>query len=248
LDWNTVIDKNKGKIKNNKISWTKDEIPALGDLTPNTEGTIDFSIKVKNPGEIDPTKNYQVKSYARFTVGTSASSENSEDSKSNEITNKINSDLNIKERVMYFNDDNIAVGYGPLPPKVGEATGYKVYWNLTNNLNELNNLEIVTTLPSYVNWDNKNRTDLGTINYDSSTRKVTWHIGRLSITNTRAEAEFNITITPTSNDKGKIMVLLPGTTVVADDNATGSKINKTNQPKTTKIEDDQAINDDGIIR
>ncbi|KKQ60935.1 MAG: hypothetical protein US81_C0011G0002 [Parcubacteria group bacterium GW2011_GWE2_38_18] len=247
LDWKSLDDKNSGVKKNDAIIWTKAEIPGLATITPNTSGSIDFSIKVSPAGEIDPTKKHQVKSYAAFNVGN-LKTENKLENRSNEIIGKINSDLSVKEQVKYFNDDNIAVGSGPLPPKVGETTSYKVYWDLSNNLNELTNLKIESTLPQNVNWDNRNQTDLGTIQYDQTSRKITWNIGRLPITVYKAAAEFNISVTPTEEDRNKIMILLSGTTIYANDNSTNSEIKKVNKAKTTKLEDDQIFSEDGRIQ
>ncbi|KKR33268.1 MAG: hypothetical protein UT64_C0011G0001 [Candidatus Falkowbacteria bacterium GW2011_GWF2_39_8] len=210
LDWKSLDDKNSGVIKNDAIIWTKAEIPGLATITPNTTGSIDFSIKVSPLGEIDPNKKHQVKSYATFSVGN-IKNENKLENRSNEIIGKINSDLSVKEQIKYFNDDNIAVGSGPLPPKVGETTSFKVYWDLSNNLNELTDLKIESVLPQNVSWQNKNQTDLGTIQYDQASRKITWNIGRLPITVYKATAEFDISVTPTEEDRNKIMILLSGT-------------------------------------
>ncbi|MEI7498506.1 MAG: hypothetical protein WCK11_04480 [Candidatus Falkowbacteria bacterium] len=247
VDWPTLDDKNQGVVDNGKITWNKDSIPALADIAPGTSGSIDFVVNVMSAKEIDPSRNYQVKSYARFTIGTSTAPTNDDD-KSNVITNKINSDLKLSEEVRYYNDDNIAVGYGPIPPKVGQTTSYKVYWHLSNNLNELNGVKIETTLPSYVNWDAKNRADVGTIQFDAATRKVIWTIGRLPITVYKAEAEFNINITPVADDQNKVLVLLPGSTIEGVDVATNSQIKKTLNGKTTKLVDDAMITDDGLIQ
>jgi len=258
LDWTTLVDKNNGRVKGNTISWSKEEIPALETLAKDDEGTIDFSIKVVPLAEIDLSKDYQVKSYVQYSVGDKEMDESlldnkqlpekdEEDMRSNTIINKINSDLKLNEQVRYFNDDNIAVGTGPLPPKVGETTSYKIYWVLTNNLHELNNLQVIVNLPNYVSWDNKNRASVGTVYYDSNNHQVIWQIGRLPITVYQASAEFNISITPNEADKNKIMVLLPGTTVEAIDNETKSSISKTTKAKTTKLEDDEIAESDGRV-
>lgn len=249
VDWATLADPSKGKRGANTVSWSKAEIPALENLAPESEGTIDFSIKVKPAGEIDPSKTYQVKSYAQFSVGSLATTtdEGKEDTRSNTIINKINSDLSLDEQVRYYNDDNLAVGSGPFPPKVGETTSYKIYWTLTNNLNELSDLRIETVLPAGVGWDEKNRTALGNLSYDAGSNKVVWDIGRLPITAYRSEAEFNLKITPAAADKNKIMVLLSGTTIRATDNVTKSPILKTNKAKTTKLEDDPVVSGDGRV-
>ena len=245
LDWQTLNSQNNGNINGNTISWSKQELPALVELPSGAEGVIDFSIKLKTQAEIDLSKFYQVKSYVQYSIeGKSAST----DSQSNAVINKINSDLNLSEQIRYFNDDNIAVGSGPLPPKVGQITSLKVYWSIDNNLHELNNLQISVTLPANVKWDNKNRASVGSLNYDGQTNQVVWQIGRLPISVYKADAEFNISISPGESDRNKIMILLPGTNISALDNETGTQINKTLKTKTTKLEDDDMASSDGIIQ
>lgn len=248
LDWSSLKDENKGKVSENTIAWSKNEIKKLESLKPGEEGTIDFSIKALAPEKVDllPGGKYQVESYAQFSIENIKPKEN-EDTKSNTILNKINSDLNLIEQVRYYNDDNIAVGSGPLPPKVGETTSFKVYWNLSNNLHEIDNLRLKAVLPAYVNWDNKNRSTLGAIYYNDSSREVVWDIGRLPVSVYSAEAEFNISITPTAGDANKVLVLLPGTKTEALDTDTGSRIDKVSRAKTTKLEDDEIAQSDGRV-
>ena len=277
LDWTTLADKYNGKAEGEtstsrlqtSISWSKEEIPLLETLAKGSEGTIDFSIKAAPLSEIDASKDYQVKSYVQYSIGgldeteepssasadakaladkeATAGKEAREDMRSNTIVNKINSDLRLDEQVRYFNDDNMAVGSGPHPPKVGETTSYKIYWVLSNNLHELNNLQVQVDLPHYVKWGNKNRASVGNLQYNSESHKVIWQIGRLPATVYRADAEFNITITPEQDDKNKIMVLLPGTIIQAIDSETKAAINKAGKAKTTKLEDDEVVEGDGRV-
>ena len=253
LDWSTLDDKNKGKVMGNTISWSKEEIPQLASTTKGTEGTIDFSLKVLpinkvrlENGKFDLTKKYEVQSYIQFTVGNKTMG-NRDDMKSNIIVSKVNSDLKLDEQVRYFNSDNIAVGSGPLPPKVGEITSYRVYWKLTNNLHELNNLKVESILPQYVQWTGGNTTAVGSVNYDETTRKVTWDIGRLPNDVYEVAAEFSISINPVEDDKDKILVLLPSASGQAVDSVTGAEIKIESKPKTTKLEDDEIANSDGRV-
>ncbi|MFH1583245.1 MAG: hypothetical protein ABIB72_02915 [Candidatus Falkowbacteria bacterium] len=245
LDWKTLSNQNNGKVSDNTISWSKQEILALAELPSGVEGVIDFSLKLKTQAEIDLSKSYQAKSYAQYSLeGKSVSTDN----QSNIIINKINSDLKLSEQVRYFNDDNIAVGSGPLPPKVGQATSLKVYWVINNNLHELNDLRISVTLPANVAWDNKNRASVGSLEYDSQTNQVVWRVGRLPISVFKADAEFNLSVSPGQADRNKIMIILAGTNVTAIDSETGMQINKTLKAKTTKLEDDNMASGDGIIQ
>lgn len=251
LDWSSLNMKVKGQVKDNTIIWTKNEIPALASVEKHQEGTIDFSINVASSTSVEGGKKYQVDSYAQFIVGQVAEGQTvSKDNHSNEIINTINSDLKLEELVRYFNEDNITVGNGPLPLKVGERTSFKVNWSVLNNLHELSNLKIEVSLPAYVEWDEKNRTNVGTVSYDAVNRKVVWDVGRLPLTVFRADAEFNIAVTPTADDVGKIMVLLPGAKVSATDTETGENIEKIIGAKTSQLEDDPIAQqtNDGVVR
>jgi len=254
LDWVSLDDQKHGNVSDNSISWSKEEIPDLESLTKNDEGIINFSIKVvQAEAEIDPSKDYQVKSYIQYSIGelvvdgAEEDKEIREDRRSNTIINKINSDLQLNEQVRYFNDDNIAVGSGPQPPKIGETTSYKVYWVITNNLHELNDLLVSAELPHYVKWEDKNRASVGNFEYNEQSHKITWQIGRLPLSVYKADAEFNISITPEEADKNKIIVLMPGTIIQAIDAETKAAINMSGKAKTTKLDDDSIVNDDGRV-
>ncbi len=249
LDWTTLNEKLKATEKGNTIIWDKTNIKNLAELEPNKEGVIDFSINVTKAGVINPDNEYNIKSFAQFNINNDEDQNEDEDedeknnnnnnNKSNTITNEINSDLKLIEQIKYFNDDNFTVGNGPLPPQVGKKTSFKIYWEITNNLHELENTKVETILPKYILWDNKNKTNTGRIKYNNDTRKVVWDIGRLPIEIFKADAQFNISVTPEKNDKNKIMILIPESKVSAIDSRTKAKIEKTTETKTTKLEDDE---------
>ncbi len=250
LDWSSLDDKLGGQRRGNTIIWTKEELPALAEISQHDEGTIDFSIKVAAVDKIEPGKNYEIKSYTQFSVGGRATSTTSEDNRSNIIINKINSDLNLNEEVRYFNDDNITVGNGPLPLRVGEKTSFKVYWTVTNTLHELEEVKVAASLPPYVSWDDKSRATVGNIYYDAENHRVIWDIGRMPLSLFRADAEFNIGVVPTTDDVGKIIVLKPGSRLTAKDTVTDAEITRITDAKTSKLEDDSIAqqNNDGVVR
>lgn len=247
LDWAGLDDPAKGKKGNNTLSWSKAELPALEALGRNEEGAIDFSINVAEKKAVDPRKTYTVKSYAQYSVGNKDDFSGGLDNRSNTITNKINSDLELFEQARYFSEDNIPVGTGPHPPKVGEDTTYKIYWRLENTLNELTDVSVAVKLPAYAAWDGKNRASTGSVSYDAQTREVSWTVGRLPLTASVADAEFSLKITPAEEDRNKIMVLLPGSTVKAADSETKALLSRTTKAKTTRLDDDDIAQGDGIV-
>lgn len=257
VDWTTLQDKNKGREKGNTITWTSDELTALKDIDVNESGSIDFSVDVLPFSESDLSKDFQIKAFAQYNinnsgddVGSSSASIGAQDNRSNTITSLINSDFSFKEEARYFDEDNLPVGNGPLPPKVGEKTSFKIYWAINNNLHDLNEVSVETVLPMGVEWDSHNRTSVGTLSYDESNRKVYWQIGRLPITVFRADAEFNISITPSEENRNKIMVLLVNSKTSAVDAKTGSSLEKVVKGQTTKLDSDDIANmsSDGLVR
>jgi len=250
LNWNTVKDKHNGQKKKGIITWTKNEVPELANLEANKEGTIDFTINVSNFSTNDLGKNFAVKSYAQFSIGNSDELKGGSDNKSNEINSKINSDLGFKEQIRYFDEDNVPVGDGPLPPQVGQKTSLKVYWKITNDLHELNNLQVEYPLPPSVSFDERAQATVGSINYDSANNKVVWVIGRLPLTVYSASAEFNIAVNPSDSNRNKIMVIGSGSTISALDIETQETITQTSRVQTTKLDDDDiaGLNNDGRVQ
>ncbi len=249
LDWSSLDDQNDGEVNRGTITWTKENIPALGELETGEEGFIDFSINVVDkPSQIFPEKNYSIESYAQYRVGsTSAESVFSEKTKSNTIVNKISSDLSFTEQVRYFNDDNISVGSGPIPPKIGQKTDYKIYWEISNNMHELSNVKVSLKLPSYVSFEERSIASIGSVVFSEETNTVEWTLGAMPINIQRASAEFAISVTPGTEDLNKIMILSSGAEITAFDNEANIDLSSSSGAKTTRLEDDSIANSDGIV-
>lgn len=240
LDWTNITDKAQGVLGDSTIIWTKEQIPSLVSLDPGEEGQIDFTIPVRAYNDSDLGKSFAITSYAQFNINNRQGGLN--DSKSNSIITKINSDLKLSEKILYFDANNIPVGSGPLPPKVGQKTAVKVYWQINNNLHELNDTRVVTKLPDYVSFDGKNKATVGDLSFDDNTHSVIWNIGNLPVSTYQAQAEFNISVTPDDSWYNKIMVLLSDSKASAVDSDTKSILEKMSTPKTTKLEDDSIAN------
>lgn len=248
INWNSLSDTNKGTVQNKTIIWTKNEIPALAEIKPGANGGIDFSLNLLPFRDGDLGKNMSVVSYGQYSINNKLIK--GQDNKSNAVTSKINSDLTLGEQIRYFNEDNLPVGSGALPPTAGVKTSFKVYWTVRNNLHELTDARAIFTLPPYVTWENGNTTNVGNLYFDKASRQIIWEIGRLPLSVYRADAEFSISITPTDADRNKILILSPGSTVSAMDTETKDTIIKKIGSKTTKLEDDDiaSLNNSGIVQ
>jgi hypothetical protein len=126
-------------------------------------------------------------------------------------------------------------------------TTYKVYWEVENNIHELEELVVKTKLPDYIYWNEKDQSSVGSVKYNSDTREVVWEIGRLPVSVHKVDAEFSIGLVPTEEDKNKIMILLPGSEISAIDKETGEEVDEISRAQTTKLEHDNIASGDGMV-
>lgn len=249
VDWNSLKDPSGGAVSGNAIVWSKEELPALAELAPGDSGEIDFSLQLNPFSPSQMSSNQNVTSYAQYSLDNKPDL-NSEDNKSNTVVNPLNSDFSLNEKILYFNENNIPVGAGPLPPQVGQTTKFRVLWTVKNNMHDLNQVKVTSVLPPGVNWADSGDTNVGSISYNSSNRTVTWNIGLLPLSVYRADAEFSISLTPASGDRGKIMVLSSGAVASAQDSVTKAQLRRQSSPKTTRLEDDSiaALSNNGQVQ
>ncbi len=193
-------------------------------------------------------KDFEIKSSASVKIGKIGEETKEETITSNEINFKVNSDLFFETAARYFNDDNIAVGTGPLPPEVGKTTTYRIFWKVANSLHELENLKVSTVLPENIIWSNKSEIDAGEIKFDEATREVSWALNRIPLDIKELGVNFEITVTPAEADRGNLMTLISGSTLQVTDKSTGGAISKTGGALTTNLDGDPMAEGKGIVR
>lgn len=237
VQWSSLRDPAGGTVSSNAIVWTKEQVPALAELSPGSSGEISFSLKLKDFNTSNLGQEAVLTSYAQY--GLNNQSQANEDNKSNTIKSQLNSDLSLSEKILYFNEDNMPVGSGPLPPRVGETTKVRVFWTVKNNLHDLDNTQVTLDLPAGIEWSAGGSTNVGSISYSQDDRRITWRLGYLPLSVYRADAEFNLSLTPGESDLDKILVISPGSVVTATDAVTKSELRRKTQAKTTKLEDDE---------
>lgn len=254
IDLNSLVDKNKGKLSRKTISWSYSEIPDLREIGPGQGGEIKFSLNASDAKRIAYSQKKEIKSYAQFSIGNiedfKDSADHLSDNRSNVIVNRLNSDLSIKEQVLYFDEDNIPVGSGPLPPVVGEKSTFRYYWTLKNTLHELRDLRVDLDLPDYVIWGDNYNVSAGNLDFDYENNRVTFNISRWPLGVDQVDINFDVSIIPSESEYNKIIILSSGSKLEATDVETNAVIYKETDVKTSKLEDDSiaAYNNDGRVR
>jgi len=184
----TKVSSGQFKKGDHTIVWDWRTVPKLKFLSRGEEGKVEFWIDLKD----DWSNNATLKSSILI-------SEIKE-----EFETKVNSNLKITQRADY--NDEVFGNSGPNPPEVGQPTTYTVMWNVSNSLNDVNNVRVRATLPSNVSLTGKIFPDSESSKfaYDSGSREIIWMLGNLEKENSPSIA-FQVTLTPSSSGVATII-------------------------------------------
>ncbi|MDD5567292.1 MAG: hypothetical protein PHH01_03810 [Patescibacteria group bacterium] len=135
-------------------------------------------------------------------------------------------ELEFAAEAHYYGSSGAQFGYGPLPPKVGQTTGYRIFWVIRNNNQEYSNLVIKAVLPEAIDWGGNSTVSFGqNISYDKASRIISWTVGTLPANETTISASFELALKPNQTDIGKYVTLLGESTL-------SGSYNKENVTKT----------------
>lgn len=241
IDWDKA-EISGGKRNENSITWNKSSLNSLSFLKPKDAGVIDFTLPALVNASVD---HFTIK--LTTAIGSVGDTNSARTIDSTPIIISINSNVTLKTESRYFTEEGQPVGSGPLPPKVGQTTTYRVYWNISNSLHDLSTIKISATLPSGITWIEKKLTDIGDITFNSTTKTVTWNVAKLPSSIQKAGAWFDVSINPTSKDIGKFITLTNATSFTAKDLITKQDLANSVSNVTTELPNDAFANGKGTV-
>lgn len=247
IDWDTLVDEKNGKRDGNRIRWTRRVIPGLRELAPGAEGVIDLVVGLRDKPFTLDSRDYRIALSVESTVGAIGGKKVNRTVASSPLVFPLNSDAAFAAVARYYNDDEIPVGTGPLPPKVGEATTFRIFWKVANSLHELKNLRISAALPDGVNWTNKMNVSAGEITYDPVGRNVIWTLNRMPDTVPSVTADFEVSVIPSVSQVGAVLPLLGQTTLDADDSVAQSHLTRSAPAADSSLEGDPIAEGRGTV-
>lgn len=247
LQWNLLVDKAGGVRDGNRVTWTKKQVPSLGKIDPDDSGILDFSVPFMAAPKSGSVAEYSVSTYVEATIGTIDTVESERTAKTAPVIAKTVSNADLKAEVRYFNEDGIPVGTGPLPPKVGEATTYRVTATIANSLHDLNDLKLSAKLPPNVRWTGYSSVDAGDLRFDAGSGKMLWTLNWMPVAIKSLKVSFDISITPGEEDRGKFPTLVDGFIFEATDKANGFPLLLSSSPISTATEADAQAGGQGRV-
>ncbi|MEK7545996.1 MAG: hypothetical protein AAB554_02865 [Patescibacteria group bacterium] len=249
LDWVSLKDDLAGVRKDSTIVWTKKEIPALVSLAPGDKGEINFSVQIiRKPLSQGDKADYVVHAAASAKIAKAGNVSGARQVDAVPMDIRLLSNASFNAYGRYYSSDGVPLGSGPLPPKVGEKTVYRVHWIIKNDLHELTNLSATTLLPQGVKWTGVEReVAAGGLDFDDSGRKVTWRLNRMPTTVPEILVSFEVELTPEAEDIGEIMDLTGDSRFEALDKDVNAVILKTNPPIGTDLIGDEDAAGKGVV-
>ncbi|MDD5726561.1 MAG: hypothetical protein PHC53_04135 [Patescibacteria group bacterium] len=161
---------------------------------------------------------------------------------------KFKSDASLSAEARYYSEEGAPLGEGPLPPKVGQATRYRVYWAINKQVHALKDINVSGVLPRNVRFVTLATSTAGEIAYDPSSRTVSWRLNRLPEGVQNAEMEFDVELTPTASDDGKFVELIGSSNFQAYDENIKENIIQVTKALSTDLQNDESAKGKGVVR
>ncbi|MDP2934234.1 MAG: hypothetical protein Q8N59_00465 [bacterium] len=243
--------------RENIITWSGADVPALKLLEPNQSGTVSFSISIKKPVPMNNYNDKNVEAEVSAEIGTKtvpAKFAVSELKISNDLSCKVNSEVDLKAKVYYYEPSVGIINSGPMPPRVDALTNFTVHWQILNGSNDLENVIIRSTLPQGVYWSDVyiNKVSNSNVYYNERTNDIVWQFDEkipagVGFLLPAYELVFQIGIRPSTNQIGTAPILINEAYLEAKDSFTGILFTDyTNQVNTNTPDDSK--DPGGIVR
>lgn len=240
----------KATVKKTTITWTKKEVPGLALLKPGQDIIVNFTVATTQPGTIktDADTNIHVSAQATVTAPSLVDGALTPTM----VVTKVNGQLSFSADARYYNDQGAALGSGPVPPKVGQTTTYRIIWTVTTTTSDATTFVASATLPATAFWTGKNVSrDAGDLDFDPATRSVRWTVNKIPAgTGSRSNAltaSFDVAVTPTADQVGTMVVLTDTTKVTAADAYTVTALSASAPSLTSDVPNDPQAGGEGKV-
>lgn len=246
LDTDSIVVENGRRDAGGNFVWDDQSEPNLKKISPNQKGKVKFTARLLPifPYSSLDKRNLKLTGKASFISNKVDDLEGFNfNVESNDLEAKINTEFSLAEEARYYTLEYEKAGSGPLPPKVGESTTYRVYWTVSNTTNDAENIRLQTTLPEGVGFGEDSFTSLGNnIKYNSETRDVLWDLGRLQAyagsVLQGAQAWFEVVITPNAAQIEQILPLTGEIKISGRDLFTEEEISRSYPALDTDLKND----------
>lgn len=216
---------------------TKVSLDTIDTLEPGKKQALTHTATVKSPLPDDVSSIVANLKIENATVGGA----NVEFSQTAETTTQLQGSMTLGAEARYYDDDLSKIGSGPIPPQVGSTTSYVIRWSVTADGGDMNDVKIQTVLPDGISYVRSSNNSI-----DHSNGTVTMTLDTLAGGSTES-ADFTVDVTPTKDDKNKLLVLLNESIATAIDSQSQQTVQIQAGQVTSKLTNDPGADDDGVV-
>jgi hypothetical protein len=246
VDWGKLKNMASSTIKGDSLVWEGSRMPALKEIAPRGDGSIEIGVPIIASASVTGTAMVRATVYADIEqIG------DSKIKRTIQITPvifRLKSDAKLSAEARYYSEEGAPIGSGPLPPKVGQATRYRIFWTVNKSIHSLKDMDVSAVLPRNVNFINLVTSTAGELSYDQNTRRVAWQLNRLPEGVNTATMEFDIELTPVASDDGKYVELVGESRFQAFDENINQSILQTAKALNTDLQNDDSAKGKGAVR
>ena len=209
------------------IIWDSRSNPALGDLGPGENLSLNFRLTPLSYQSIVPGSEPTIKVKVKIIGERILASGAVEDIElSDERTLRLGTNLSLSPKV--FRSQGNIENSGPIPPKVNQVTTYTVSWSLSNTFNTAQNVEVRAALPPYVEWTSVISPTTEDVIYNPVTKEVVWRVSQVvagaGYKSAAKEVNFQISFLPSVSQVGTAPELMGGVFVTGTDRVTNTEV------------------------
>ncbi|MDD5146409.1 MAG: hypothetical protein PHN39_01535 [Candidatus Pacebacteria bacterium] len=228
FDLTTFKSSNGSKGEGDDVAiWHWKDVPDLRLLNPGEEGKIEFWIKVKDSAGQRNTNPVLV---TRVTLSGVEKL----------FEAKVNSDIEIMQKVYYKED--VFGNTGPVPLEPSTSTTFTVVWQIKNSWNDLTNAKVKSRLPNYVSLTGKIFPETSNrLTFDSNSREIMWNVGDVNAfqgQDSTSTLAFQIEVTPQDSQDLSSLLLIEDASFFGQDKTTNDIIETKAKAKTVNQLDD----------
>lgn len=251
IDWPNYNNQTAATLDGNTLVWLSTSGQAtqgLAEIPVNGEGELIVSVPlIQEPEDIVQLSFEESAASAAASLSIRFNKEQKTFS-SEQLSLPILSQARIIAEARYYLDAASQVGEGPLPPKIGQQTKYRIYWKLFTGSKGLSKVKVKTSLPAYINWlEPKNPPTLGApLQFDSSSRQVVWEIEEVA-PHSNLMASFDVAATPIESQVNQLLILTNPISLNAEEKETKSLVSKTSNLLTSDLVGDPVAQGKGRV-
>ncbi len=255
IDQTTVIpDGGFYNSTDNTIVWDRNTSPQLASLEPGAEGSFGFTFST-----LSLFQNGGVASDPKVALDVSIAGQQPQEGTNSQEVN------NIEHTVVRLGTDfqmNAAASYtgqpfinnGPLPPAVNQKTTYTIKWALTSSANNVNNVRVSASMPTYVHFLNNVYPANSDVKIDPVSGNIVWNAGTVTkgsgFTTDPKFVFFQVELSPSLSQLGKVPVLINAATASGTDAYTNAALTASWREITTQLYNDPVFQpgDDKVVQ